>query len=278
MQTVKKILILFVACFTFFFAKAQEDSVLYARDSVIEIEKECYERFFELADQIPDLKKITVITKAKRTQTLAAFKEANDMGHFSQQCLSDLDGDGKMELLVWNYTGGAHCCDELYVFKNIAPNKYQFVANTFAGNVCITESKEAIYSFSELFGYFFTCYACAYEDTSVTGPVPVHSIILKYNKGKLSVQPGNAELKNIITDNLAKLGELTYQPLNDEIDQDNGLRKEFALNLAVFYYSFGKNLVETKKLFDKYYRYPDAKKVWSEFVKTLNWIKSENSF
>jgi hypothetical protein len=146
------------------------------------------------------------------------------------------------------------------------------------GNVCITEDKQVVYNFYEPFGYFFTCYACAYEDTTATGPVPVHSVVLKYNKGKLAVLPGDKDLKNIITDNLSKLSELSYQPLQDEIDQDNGLRKEYALNLAVFYYSFRHKLMKTKKIFNKYYRFSDAKKVWSEFVKTLNWVKENNDF
>ena len=278
MSFFRKLFVLIADLFICFSAYSQEDSVMYARDSVIEIEKECYERFFELADQIPDLKKITVITNAKQTQNLAAFKSTHEMSQFSQQCLSDLDEDGKKELLVWNYTGGAHCCDELYIFKNISPDKYQLAVKTFAGNVCITENKEIIYDFYEQFGYFFTCYACAYEDTTDTGPVPVHNIVLKYNQGKLIIVPAEADFKNVITDNLTKLGELTFQPLRDEIDQDNGLRKEFALNLAVYYYSYGRNIAETKRLFDKYYRFPDSKKVWTEFSETLNRIGKNNDF
>ena len=101
---------------------------------------------------------------------------------------------------------------------------------------------------------------------------------MKYNKGKLSIIPGDKELRSTINDNLGKLGEQPYQKLADEADQDNGLRKEFALNLVVFYYSFGKNLVTTKSLFDKYYKFPDAKKVWLDFIRILNGIKGDNSF
>ena len=200
------------------------------------------------------------------------------MGIGTQQGLKDLDNDGKKELVLYDYTGGAHCCDEFYVFKNIAPNKYQYVAKTFAGDVCINDKNEFIYSFYQQYGYFFTCFACEYSDTSDAGPQPINSITLRYSKGKIMVVPGDQELKNTITDNLSKLKEQPYQKLQDEADQDDGLRKEFALNLAVYYYSFGRNLVQTKMLFDKYYRFPDAKKVWTEFVEILNGIKKESDF
>lgn len=62
------------------------------------------------------------------------------------------------------------------------------------------------------------------------------------------------------------------------MDQDDGFRKEIALNLAVFYYSFGKNMLETQKLFNKYYKFPDTKKVWAAFVKNLGYIKKESDF
>ena len=72
--------------------------------------------------------------------------------------------------------------------------------------------------------------------------------------------PGDNELKATINDNLSILGKRPYKKLSDDMDFDDGLRKAVALNLAVFHYSFGRNMVETKKLFDKYYRFPDAKK------------------
>ena len=200
------------------------------------------------------------------------------MGEESQYGLADLDNDGKKELVIYNYSGGAHCCDQFFFFKNIEPNKYQLTAKTFAGNVCINGNNEILFSFYEQFGYFFTFYACAYENTSDVAPQPVAEIKLRYNNGKLSVIPGNRELKSMINDNLGKLGEQPYQKLESDIDQDNGLRKEVAFNLAAFYYSFGKNVIATKKLFDRYYKFPDAKKVWTEFFKILNQIKRDNSF
>lgn len=217
-----------------------------------------------------------LLTKTNKTINLPEFLKS--LGIYTDHVLADLDNDGKKELLISNYTGGAHCCDEMYIFKNIAPNKYQQAVKLFAGNTVITGKKEFAYNFYEQFGYFFTCYACAYTDTTDEAPIDLHNILLRYNKGKMVVVPGDKELRSTITDNLGKLGERPYEKLEDASSFDDGLRKEFAINLAVFYYSFGKNILETQKLFNKYYKYPDAKKVWAAFVKQLQYLKKDNDF
>lgn len=263
--------------------RAQQDSVLYQRDSVIEVENSTAQ-FFQRSEKTTTPNKIFLVTKAGKTMTLTGFFKTLTVvdGTVSPTPVdygfADLDNDGKKELLVSNFTGGAHCCDEIYIFKNIGVNKYQQATKLFAGNSLITDKNEFIYDFNEQLGYFFTCFACGFSDTSDAGPVELSSISLKYNKGKLSVLPPDKELRNIINDNLGKLGEQPYEKLEDRIAQDNGLRKAIAINLAVFYYSFGKNIMETQKLFNKYYKYPDAKKVWTAFVKQLQYIRKDNDF
>jgi hypothetical protein len=85
-------------------------------------------------------------------------------------------------------------------------------------------------------------------------------------------------LRSIINDNLGKLGEQPYEKPDDELAMDKGLRKTIAMNLAVFYYSFGRSLPETQKLFNKYYKHPDAKKIWAAFTKNLLNIKKDSDF
>lgn len=285
MSQMKKAFAIFIFLLPGFFGYSrnyfyQQDTIIHNSDTDDE-EPDCNDNFFKTCDPVPP--KTILILKDKKTVSLrnffARYSGADTMlGISPLQGLKDLDHDGKKELVLYDYTGGAHCCDEFYVFKNIAPDKYQYVAKTFAGDVCITEKNEFIYSFYQQYGYFFTCFACGYQDTSDAAPRQVGSILLRYEKGKVGVIPGDQELKNTITDNLGKLKEQPYYKLQDEADQDDGLRKEFALNLAVYYYSFGKNLVQTKSLFDKYYRFPDAKIVWKEFVTILNGIKSDSDF
>lgn len=257
---------------------AQNDTVMYQRDSVVEVEADCTESFFARTKPVAQPAKTYLTLANGKTVALSAFIKPAEFGPAPQSGLIDLDDDKRTELVVYNFTGGAHCCDEIYIFRNTAPNKYQQAGKMFAGNTCITQGNEFIFDFYEQFGYFFTCYACAWEDSSAAAQAPVHSILLRYNKGKLVVDRGDGELKNHIVDQLARMSEQPYEKLPDEISQDNGLRKEFALNLAVYYYSFGRNLPATQALFSKYYKYPDAKKVWASFTETLKYIKAQNRF
>ena len=233
--------------------------------------------FFQQGEKVNDPAKTFLITKARKTVSLKKFIET-ELSDYADHILADLDNDGKKELMLYDFTGGAHCCDEVYIFRNTVPGKYQHVAKLFAGNTIITSDKQFVFNFYEHFGYFFTCFACGYTDTTDEAPLEVNSITLQYKSGKLLVQKGDQELRSTINDNLGKMGEQPYEKLEDEISFDNGLRKEVALNLVVFYYAFGKNIVATKQLFDKYYKFPDAKKVWAAFVKNLQEVRLNNDF
>lgn len=263
--------------------QVEKDTVMYAKDSVIELETDLTTLFFQQAEKTKTPEKFFLVTKSKKTVTLKKFisglnGDLADAPLYADHAFSDLDKDGKNELLIWNYTGGAHCCDEIYIFRSTGTNKYQHVAKLFGGHTMIAGDGTFQFSLNEYFGYFFTCYACGYADTTDAAPIDASSIALKYKSGKLLIVPGDAELKSIINDNLGKLGEQPYEKLADVTDFDNGLRKEVAFNLAAFYYSFGKNLTETQKLFNKYYKFPDAKKVWVAFTKNLAALKADNDF
>jgi hypothetical protein len=278
MKRTGKIILAALTFFSFSQLNAQEtDSVMYQRDSAIDISADPTTNFFQLGERVKAPDKIILITKARKTIKLSSFLKTEEMT-YSDHTLADMDKDGKKELLISNFTGGAHCCDEIYIFKNIGVNKYQYAAKLFGGHTAINPDKTFSYGFGEQFGYFFTCYACGYSDTTDQAPIEVWEITLKYSKGKLIVVPGDRELRSIIHDNLAKLGEQPYEKLEDDIAQDNGLRKAFAMNLAVFHYSFGKNLIETQKLFNKYYKYPDAKKVWTAFVGQVQYVRTHSDF
>jgi hypothetical protein len=257
-------LILTLVCFRSF---AQEDSA------------DCYSKFFARTEMPANPGKIILTDRMKSTTLKALRDKFNTEGlSYAQSGLIDLDTDGKKEMVVYIYSGGAHCCDGYTFYANTAPNKYTEVARTFGGSACFNSKNELEYSFYENFGYFYTCYACALDDTTDTAPLNIQSVPLKYSKGKLLVVPGDKELKAAILDNLGKLSEKPFEKLEDETSFDSGLRKAYALNLAVYYFSFGKNLLETQKLFNKYYRHPDAKKVWYSFAGTINDIRKENSF
>jgi hypothetical protein len=256
-----------------------QDSLFHAVDGVADTPDNCLDVFLQRAGLMSAAPGgISLITKPPKTVTLNAFLKTIESTTPAHAVTIDLDGDGKKELVITNYTGGAHCCDEIYFFKNIQGNKYQLTGKLFAGNTCIGDDNIITYDLYEQFGYFFTCYACSYPDSSETAPEEVQSIQLRYKNGKLNVIPGDQELRHLVLDNLGKLSERPFQPLDNDAAQDDGIRKAFALNLAVYHFSFGRNLVATKKIFDSYYKFPDAKKLWLAFTKILATIPNESSF
>ena len=71
-----------------------------------------------------------------------------------------------------------------FFYKNIARNRYQYIVKMFGRHTVITGQKKIEFSFDESFGYFFTCYACGYADTSDGITVQLRGITVKYSKGK----------------------------------------------------------------------------------------------
>lgn len=242
----------------------------------------CVDAFFKSGSSVGDSTQIMVTDRNGKKMSLAEFIQFETEGEerleaFFLKGLFDLDGDGKKELVLNTYTGGAHCCDEFLFFEPIGLNMYRFAASTIAGDVCPEEGNTFKFYFFQNLGYFFTCYACAYN---TAGYLPISErafVRFRYENGKLLVIPGDEKLKDNLMSNLSVLKKQPFAPLG-EYDMDDGLRKEYAFTLAAFYFSFGKNMHETQKLFNEYYTFPDSAKVWKEFRESLLAIDKDNSF
>ncbi|GAA4732774.1 hypothetical protein [Flavisolibacter ginsenosidimutans] len=233
--------------------------------------EDCYDKFFAKGTRVKNTNAITVVAN-KKEQTLSRFIKANYIAMEEKMALIDVDKDGSKELVLHNFSGGAHCCDELYFFKNIGPNKYELTAKLFAGNTCVSDSL-FVFDVHEGFGYFYTCFACGLEKEDKkgqpTGLEYVTSVDLRYRNGRIEVVQGNEALKQKINKNLQYVKKLGWDGGVKEGDFDDGRRKEVALNLAVYYFSFGQNLAATKQLFTTYYPWKDAGKIWKDFVVLL---------
>lgn len=254
-----------------------EDSIRFQTDSAIVSESDATVLFFQEGEKVSRPEKIQLQLLSKKTSSLAAFFKTDEM-MYPDHVLFDLDKDGKKELLITNFTGGAHCCDEIFIFKQKRKNKYEQVAKLFAGNTLITTDHEFLYDFHEQFGYFFTCFACGFSSPDGINPVEVNHITLRYTKGKMEVIPGTEELKQTIFSNLQLLTKQSLLYTYKDLLQDDGLRKEIALNLVVYYFSFGKNISATQQLFSNYYHSEDHDSVWQAFVNKLEEVLAESNF
>lgn len=273
------LLLVFVIGSRVVIAQDTRDSVMYQKDSAVVPETDATVLFFQQNEKIPShlLGKTLITGRDKKVRKLSAMVTDQQV-MYTDHALADLDDDGKKELLISNFTGGAHCCDQIFIYRQLGPNRYVEAARLVAGHTIITEQKEFLYSLHEQFGYFFTCYACTYSDTTDEAPIDVSRLTLRYKSGKLQVVVTDKELKSIINDNLGKLGEQPYVKPEDEVMVDDGLRKEFAINLAAWYFSYGKNLADVQRLFNKNFKFPDAKKVWPAFTRQLTALRAQNSF
>jgi hypothetical protein len=100
--------------------------------------------------------------------------------------------------------------------------------------------------------------------------------MLRYASSALEVIPYDtvAALQNIR--NLEILQNHGYEKIEGMMD--NGWRKEFAINLAIWHFNHGKNWKLTKSMFYHYYKFKDAGRVWKEFYRTMTDAAKENDF
>jgi hypothetical protein len=235
---------------------------------------DCIKPFFDGLEKMPDSNRAILVMKNGREMAWMNFLKNELMTEHANWGLSNFDNDTIPELLVHNYTGGAHCCEELYVFEK-SGRKYKLKAKLFGGFQCIDASSKIVsFSFNETLGYFYSCYACGYQDSSA-GFRPIREIDLKYTDGKFAVVPYNADVDKQVIKNLEILKEHGFEDIDQGL-MDSGWRKEFALNLAVWHYNHGKNWTETKKLFDTYYPFKDATKIYKEFYRIIKDAEKES--
>jgi hypothetical protein len=235
---------------------------------------DCNDEFFSQTSKSIDTSALKVKLKNGHRYTWKEFVNDELMSSQVSWGLKDLDNDSLDELVVFNYTGGAHCCNELYIFKK-AGAEYIQKGKLFAGFECIDAQSNMIsYSLNESLGYFFGCYACGFTDETGTFKT-IREIELRYDHGRFVTVPYSAERENQLFQNLEVLGKHKYEDMEEGL-MDSGWRKEFAMNFAVWHYNHGKNWRATKELFDKYYKFKDAPRVWKEFRYTLREMEKDS--
>ena len=180
----------------------------------------------------------------------------------------DLDADGKKEILIETYTGGAHCCTSLFIAR-IKDKKFNYLDTIYWGNCSYfiedlnNDGKKEIIGRNDMFAYFFTNFSMS--------RFPVQIYNLRKNRLKLV----NSEFTSTIYKNINDLKEelKLYKksgfecPKNDSADVFNtdagAVQAILAAITADYYY-----IDETEKGYeyiDKVYTCPDKKK----FVKIL---------
>ncbi|MBC8033547.1 MAG: hypothetical protein H7Y03_05340 [Chitinophagaceae bacterium] len=258
---------------------SQKDTSVTSTDTTAKVSdtlvyEDCYEKFFQGLGKVNDSGDVMLTLKNGSKVTFKSFAETDMAGRYARYGVKSLDNDTTPELVVYNYTGGAHCCDEIHIFSRQGAD-YSFKAKLFGGFVCIDPATNIFtYSLNETLGYFFACYACGFSD-STSGFKTIREIQLRYAQGKLELVPYDAATGKQLIRNLEILNKHGYEELEGLMD--NGWRKEFAMNFAVWHYNNGKNWNKTKKIYDKYYTFKDATGVWKELYTSLKDAGKESS-
>jgi hypothetical protein len=179
----------------------------------------------------------------------------------------DFNGDGKRNLLIGSYTGGAHCC--IMIFIGVMENgKFKIPDTLFLGNAGFNitdfekDGKLEIETASDMFAYAFTNFA------ETRFPPRVYRV--NNNKFVNVTKEYPKPVKDYIEELKADLKEFTdkgfecYGINDDTFNTDAGSVKTILAAITACYYSIG----EVKKgyeLIDKSYKCPDKDK----FVKIL---------
>jgi len=175
----------------------------------------------------------------------------------------DLDGDGKKEILIEKFSGGAHCCTSLYLGR-ITKGKFQYIDSVYFGNCSYMledlnkDGKREIISCNDMFAYFFTNYAQS------RFPVLIYAL----KKGVLKLV--NEEFKSFVNKDINALKEELKPYLSagfgcpkteneDTFNTDAGAVKAILAAITANYFYIGETS-KGYKYIEKVYSCPDKKK------------------
>lgn len=235
--------------------------------------RNCFAWFFKGAAVVEDSNSLFVAFPGFPRMSLRQMIR-DELFNNARVGLQDLDGDGRAEMVIYNYTGGAHCCDEFFVLAPDATGTYSIQTKLFGGNTCISRNYEFSYNLYEGLGYFYACYACIYTD-SAKGLIVPPPIQYRYENGRFLLSGDTAALAAAALKNLNLLRQVPLKKLQN--NEDGGIRKMFAINLATLHFLRNSNWEATRILFDRFYvSKKDAEEVWQQFQKTLTDIQGMN--
>ena len=174
----------------------------------------------------------------------------------------DLNNDGKKEILIEMYSGGAHCCNSLYLGKFIN-DKFVFMDTIFWGNSYFSiedidnDGKLEIKGTNDMFAYAFTNYA------ETRFPLLIYS----FNGNKFVNV--TSDYKELIRNQLEEFRQelKTYfdtgfkcMEINeDTFNTDAGAVKTMLAAIVADYYLLGE-VNKGYELVDSYYKCPDKDK------------------
>jgi len=176
----------------------------------------------------------------------------------------DIENSTIME--IKQYSGGSHCCNMTYLLYKYGDEYKTFYYN-FGGEIDYLENEIEV-DFYENIGYFFSCYNCSVENL----PNELNCVYyLGYSYDKIKESKPKSYLNRMILENLQYLRE-NGNPEFNENGQDNGLRKEFASSMIMYFFNNNWNIELTAETFYKYYIWNDSEEIFKRIVEHIDSI------
>lgn len=220
-------------------------------------------------------KEITLILDNDKKIRLNKFPESdptigdldNEIRDSSIRCYMDIDKDKTSELITQYFTGGAHCCYRTDIFIKVSDKMFRRVFS-YPGIISVKKNGLSLYFYEDI-GYFNTCYACGVD---IKIPFIISPTInLNFAKNSFDFAKKNDKLNADIEENLKILKAKGIPNMsNESYSQDDGTRKEYAINIVAYFFNLDRNLANTKELFYNYYNHDDKNKIWNELEEYLN--------
>lgn len=224
---------------------------------------------------------MTLILEENKRIKLSKYPLDDDDGNSNKEvrdasirCLVDLNGDKKQELVTTYFTGGAHCCYVSDIFIKVDENTYKNIFK-YDGEIIIRKNTISLYIYEDL-GYFLSCYGCGIDIENFNRLSP--EITLSYKNEKFEYAEENDTLYNALEKNMQFL-KLRGVPRKidayDDEENDDGTRKEYALNIISYFFNSERNIEKTKSIFFKYYESSDKEKIWNAIEEYIT-LKQED--
>lgn len=175
--------------------------------------------------------------------------------------LEDVTGDAADDLIVTEYSGGAHCCFTTYVYEFIPKLTQRFAS---LSSNCPGEFKDLN---GDAVPEFLTCddrwayRYCAFA----ASPIPL--VVLEYQPGQGYVN-ASAKFPGQYQERLQRSLALAETAGDNSPDDAEGTSKCAVLSLVLDYYSLN-DVDSARASFDAYYTDPDAESFWAEIEATM---------
>ncbi len=170
----------------------------------------------------------------------------------------DITGEGNPDLVVFTYSGGAHCCTRVYVV-DLGPEVRVFQAGIDSN--CVGEFRDLegdsvpeYLTCDDTFAYAYCPFVCS----------PMPRVIMRYEPGK-GYTPANHLFSELVLPESERGLEVVEEYGPGALGEWDGTDKCALLHLVLPLF-LSRRVAEARAALWEFYRFPDLEDFWEEIV------------